>query len=81
MFGLSNRVSSIIGPNVVQAIIDRTGDNWKGFPFLFALCFVASLTIWFGVDVTKGRRHAIAWTDSQRKKGSEVGLSEMDAKN
>ena len=38
----------MIGPNVIQAIIDNTGDNWKGFPFLFALCVSASLVIWFG---------------------------------
>jgi len=62
----------MIGPNVIQAIIDRSGDNWKGFPFLFALCFAASLIIWFGVDVTKGRRDAVAW--SQRKKGHEVDV-------
>ena len=48
LFGLSNRASSMIGPNVIQAIIDNTGDNWKGFPFLFALCLAASLVIWFG---------------------------------
>lgn len=48
LFGLSNRASSMIGPNVIQAIIDKTGDNWKGFPFLFALCVAASLVIWFG---------------------------------
>ncbi|KAK0230189.1 MFS general substrate transporter [Armillaria fumosa] len=63
LFGLSNRASSMIGPNVIQAIIDDTGNNWMGFPFLFALCFCASLVIWFGVDVTKGRRDAVAWAE------------------
>ncbi|KAK0190365.1 MFS general substrate transporter [Armillaria mellea] len=63
LFGLSNRASSMIGPNVIQAIIDNTGNNWMGFPFLFALCFCASLVIWFGVDVTKGRRDAVAWAE------------------
>ncbi len=48
LFGLSNRASSMIGPNVIQAIIDKSGNNWKGFPFLFALCTSASLVIWFG---------------------------------
>ena len=46
LFGLSNRASSMIGPNVIQAIIDDTGNNWKGFPFLFAMCAAASLVIW-----------------------------------
>ena len=64
----------MIGPNVIQAIIDKSGNNWDGFPFLFALSLVASLTIWFGVDVTKGRRDAIAWANAKRKKGSGVGL-------
>ncbi|KAK0243386.1 MFS general substrate transporter [Armillaria nabsnona] len=63
LFGLSNRASSMIGPNVIQAIIDDTGNNWMGFPFLFALCFCASLVIWFGVDVTKGRQDAVAWAE------------------
>ncbi|KAL6309818.1 MFS general substrate transporter [Sparassis latifolia] len=66
LFGLSNRASSMIGPNVVQAIIDDTGDNWKGFPFLFALCAAASLAIWFGVDVTRGRHDAVAWAGRHR---------------
>ncbi|KAI0375961.1 MFS general substrate transporter [Pilatotrama ljubarskyi] len=66
LFGLSNRASSMIGPNVIQAIIDRTGDNWKGFPFLFALCTAASIVIWFGVDVTTGRRDAVSWAEKHR---------------
>ena len=78
----------MIGPNVIQAIIDDTGDNWKGFPFLFALCLAASLVIWYGacsvrstgradpllaadamtvaVDVTTGRRDAVAWAEKHR---------------
>lgn len=70
----------MIGPAVVQVIIDRTGNDWKGFPFRFALCLTASLIIWLGVDVTKGRRDAVAWADNQRKKISEVDAPEMDAK-
>ncbi|TFK43968.1 autophagy-related protein 22-like protein [Crucibulum laeve] len=67
LFGLSNRASSMIGPNVIQAIIDKSGSNWMGFPFLFALCLCASLVIWFGVDITKGRRDAVAWAERVRK--------------
>ncbi|KAG6877076.1 hypothetical protein C0993_010463 [Termitomyces sp. T159_Od127] len=69
LFGLSNRASSMIGPNVIQAIIDSTGDNWMGFPFLFALCACASLVIWFGVDVAKGRNDAVAWAQKVRAGG------------
>ncbi|KAG1752412.1 MFS general substrate transporter [Suillus paluster] len=66
LFGLSNRASSMVGPNVIQAIIDKTGNNWQGFPFLFALCTSASVVIWFGVDVKKGRRDAVKWAAEQR---------------
>jgi len=66
LFGLSNRASSMIGPNVIQAIINNTGNNWMGFPFLFALCFAASLVIWFGVDVQKGRTDAISFALARR---------------
>ncbi|KAF8530049.1 MFS general substrate transporter [Hysterangium stoloniferum] len=67
LFGLSNRASSMIGPNVIQAIIDKTQNNWQGFPFLFALCVAASLVIWFGVDVKRGRRDAVKFADEKRK--------------
>ncbi|KAF9505822.1 hypothetical protein BS47DRAFT_1374249 [Hydnum rufescens UP504] len=66
LFGLSNRASSMIGPNVIQAIINHTGSNWKGFPFLFALCAVASLVIWFFVDVKRGRRDAVMFAEKRR---------------
>lgn len=32
----------------MQAIIDSSGNNWKGFPFLFALCTAACGVLWFG---------------------------------
>ncbi|KDQ20529.1 hypothetical protein BOTBODRAFT_26547 [Botryobasidium botryosum FD-172 SS1] len=66
LFGLSNRASSMIGPNVVQAIISRRGNNWDGFAFLFALCLAAGLTIWLFVDVDKGRKDAVAWAEARR---------------
>jgi len=66
LFGLSNRASSMIGPNVIQAIINHTGSNWKGFPFLFALCAAASLVIWFFVDVKQGRRDAAMFAEKRR---------------
>lgn len=46
--------SSIIGPNVIQAIINTSNNNWHGFPFLFAICACASFVICL-VDVEKGR--------------------------
>ncbi|KAH9921424.1 MFS general substrate transporter [Fomitopsis serialis] len=79
LFGLSNRVSSIIGPNVIQAIINETQNNWEGFPFLVALCTVASLAIWFGVDVEKGRRDAAAWAEQNRSYAKTGMYAKEDA--
>lgn len=86
LFGLSNRASSMIGPNVIQAIIDNTGDNWKGFPFLFALCFCASFVIWVFVDVTAGRRAAVRWAEERRAvraqtEGVDVKEGGLDSKS
>jgi len=70
----------MIGPNVIQAIINGSGNNWDGFPFLFALCTAASLVIWFAVDVQKGRRAAVMWAVEQRgvagapTRSTETGL-------
>ena len=68
LFGLSNRTSSMVGPNVIQAIIDKTGNNWSGFPFLFALSATASMVIWLLVDVEKGPRDAETWSKEMRGK-------------
>lgn len=67
LFGLSNRASSMIGPNVVQAIIDRTHVNQMGFAFLFGMCVCANLVIWIGVDVPAGRRDAVSWAKMIRE--------------
>ncbi|KAJ8456567.1 hypothetical protein ONZ51_g12045 [Trametes cubensis] len=66
LYGLSTASASLIGPNIVQAIIDKSGNNWEGFPFLFALSTCASFIIWFGVDVPKGKRDAAAWAEKRR---------------
>ena len=56
---MTGRASSVIGPYVIQRMIDdANGNSWMGFPFLFALSAVATLVIWFGVDMEKGRRDA-----------------------
>jgi len=60
----------MIGPNVIQSIVNRSGNNWLGFPFLFALCTLASLVIWFSVDVEKGRKDAIDWAKAMTLKQS-----------
>ena len=68
----------MIGPNVIQAIINKSGNNWDGFPFLFLLCICASLVIWFAVDVPKGRRAAVLWAAEQRASGTASGVEGPD---
>lgn len=68
MLGFSTTASGVIGLTITQAIIGQSGDNWKGFPFLFAVATVAALVMWFAVNVTKGGKDAIAWADAQREK-------------
>lgn len=80
LLGISSAASSMIGPDVFQAIVYKSGNKWKGFPLLFVFSTVASLVIWFGVDVTKGSRDTVVWADSQRKKIPEVDTTGEDAK-
>lgn len=66
----------------------HVGSNWKGFPFLFALCTSASIVIWFFVDVDKGRRDAIRFSTENCADGvriaavstreAEEGLESLD---
>ncbi|KAH6684544.1 autophagy-related protein 22-like protein [Halenospora varia] len=76
LFGITNRASSIIGPNVVQAIINSTNNNWLGFPFLFAICAAASIVIWF-VDVEKGRENCRKYVEERKlvRVAKESGLT------
>jgi hypothetical protein len=70
----------MIGPTVIQAIIDKSGSNWKGFPFLFSLCLTASVIIWCCIDVKKGRRDAVAWADkADRHDKSAEGAADADS--
>ncbi|KAF7587057.1 hypothetical protein BBP40_007814 [Aspergillus hancockii] len=66
LFGITNRASSIIGPNVIQAIINDTQNNWMGFPFLFAICVAAMIMISL-VDVEKGRQDARKFVQRKRR--------------
>lgn len=67
LYGLTDRSSSIIGPTIIQKIIDNAnGNNWMGFPFLFALATVATLVLWIGVDLEKGRKDAVAYAKASK---------------
>ncbi|KAJ5601563.1 hypothetical protein N7510_011097 [Penicillium lagena] len=76
LFGITNRASSIIGPNVIQAIINDTNNNWMGFPFLFSICAGATIVIWF-VNVEKGREDARRYTEARKvdRVVAETGFS------
>ncbi|KAL2222840.1 hypothetical protein M432DRAFT_23916 [Thermoascus aurantiacus ATCC 26904] len=76
LFGITNRASSIVGPNVIQAIINNTQNNWMGFPFLFAICTAAMITIAF-VDIEKGREDCRRFAEERRisRVVAESGLS------
>ncbi|KAJ5643929.1 uncharacterized protein N7484_006436 [Penicillium longicatenatum] len=79
LFGITNRASSIIGPNVIQAIINDTRNNWMGFPFLFAICTGAMIAIGF-VDIEKGREDCRKFTEQRKvdRVVAETGLSPDD---
>jgi len=50
---------------VIQAIINRTGNTWQGFSFLFAITVASSLIFWLAVDMPKGRQDAERWAREQ----------------
>ncbi|KAJ5240205.1 Major facilitator superfamily domain general substrate transporter [Penicillium chermesinum] len=79
LFGITNRASSIIGPNVIQAIINDTRNNWMGFPFLFAVCAGAMITIGF-VNVEKGREDCRKFAEQRKvdRVATETGLKPDD---
>jgi hypothetical protein len=58
----------MIMPIILTALINRTGNNWTGFSFLFAVSLFATLVVWLCVDVQRGRRDAAAWSEDTRRK-------------
>ena len=77
LFGITNRVSSLVGPNVCAAIIEKTNNSWMAFTFLFALCSAAALVIWIFVDMEKGRAQAIAYSIEQRGMTAEIRAEQV----
>lgn len=72
LFGITNRASSLIGPNVCAAIVDRTGNQWSSFIFLFVLCLAAAIVITLFVDMETGRAQAVAFAIERRGLSGEV---------
>jgi Vacuole effluxer Atg22 like len=82
VMGLFSRSASVVGPNVIQAIIDKNGSNWKAFLALFAISVLGSVVLWLGVNVPKGRHAAAQW--ATEKRGTSTGvmiLDEMDSES
>ncbi|KAN0137282.1 Autophagy-related protein 22-like protein [Lactarius tabidus] len=73
LLGLFSRTASVIGPNVIQAIIDKNGNNWKAFPVLFVIGALGCLVMAFGVNVPKGRYAAAQWAAEKRGTGADTG--------
>jgi hypothetical protein len=61
---------------VIQAIIDKNGNNWKAFPVLFVISALGCLVIAFGVDVPKGRFAAAQWAAEKRGMCAGTGILE-----
>ena len=79
LLGLFSRSGSIIGPNVIQVIINKDDNNWKAFPVLFAIGALGCLMLWLGVDVPKGRHAAAQW--AAEKRGTGTGIVNLDDKD
>ena len=62
-------------PNTDLTAGTEIGTNQAGFPFLFALCALAALVIWLGVDVKKGRRDAVKFALERRDSGVPSGCA------
>ncbi|KAI9467380.1 MFS general substrate transporter [Lactarius psammicola] len=77
LFGLWDRsTAAMIGSNVIQAVVDKNGNIWKGFPVLFVLSALGCLVALFGVNVPKGRYEAAQWAAEQRGTGACTELSD-----
>jgi MFS family permease len=79
LLGLFSRSASVVGPNVIQAIIDKNGNIWKAFPVLFATGALGCLVLYFGVNVPKGRQAAAQW--AAEKRGTAAGVTFSDEKD
>ncbi|KAF8261786.1 hypothetical protein EI94DRAFT_1745249 [Lactarius quietus] len=64
---------------MIQAIISKTGNNWKAFPVLFVLSALGCLVAWLGANVPEGRYAAAQWAAEKRGVGAgKVFLDEKD---
>ncbi|KAH8982830.1 autophagy-related protein 22-like protein [Lactarius akahatsu] len=81
LYGLFSRSASVVGPNVIQVIINKNGNNWKAFPVLAVLIALACIVALFWIDVPKGRSAAVQWATEQRSTSGYEVYSESDGKD
>lgn len=72
LFGLTNRASSLIGPNVCALTIEKTGNDWAPFAFLTPVCVAATAVIAFGVNVDRGHQDAVEFAARKRGRVEEA---------
>lgn len=61
LFGVVNKASSWIGPVVIGAITESTGNIWKGWPFILALFVLATIIICL-IDVDKAKLELVEYS-------------------
>ncbi|KAH9002489.1 vacuole effluxer Atg22 like-domain-containing protein [Lactarius hatsudake] len=66
---------------MIQAIINKNGNNWKAFPIMAVLIALACLVALFWVDVPKGRSAAVQWATERRSTSDYEVYSESDGKD
>ena len=64
---------------MIQAIVNKKGNNWKAFPVLFVLSALGCLVVWFGVNLQEGRYAAAQW--AAQKRGAGVSMDFLDEKD
>ena len=63
----------------MQVIINKSGSNWKAFPFSFVLSALGCLVVVFGINLPKGRHAAAKW--AAEKRGTGAGMVILDEKD
>ena len=71
LFAITDKGSSAIGPAVVGAIVDATGQIRPAFGFLLVLIAIPAPLVWF-VDAEKGRKDALTMAEKSENSGLDT---------
>lgn len=77
LYAITDKGSSVFGPSIVGAIIDRTGNIRPAFWFLAAIVGLPGPIMWF-IDVDRGRRQGQALARSLEGPEVDDGDAEED---